>query len=80
MLLLDRRWDAAWDYTPVALTDAANRLDALHVAAGRPTGATTATAAVLEALADDLDVTRAIDVATEAGGQAARDLVQVLAL
>jgi cysteinyl-tRNA synthetase len=80
MLLLDRRWDAAWDYTPAALTEAANRLDALHVSAGRPTGAGTATAAVLEALADDLDVTRAIDVATEAGGQAARDLVQVLAL
>jgi cysteinyl-tRNA synthetase len=80
MLLLDRPWNTAWDYTPIALTEAANRLDALHVAAGRPTGATTATPAVHEALADNLDVSRAIDIAIEAGGPAARDLVQVLAL
>jgi cysteinyl-tRNA synthetase len=80
MLLLDRRWDLPWDYTPVALTEAAARLDALHVAAGRPTGSATATPAVLDALADGLDINRAIDVATEAGGAAARDLVQVLAL
>jgi cysteinyl-tRNA synthetase len=79
MLLLDRRWDEPWDYTPVALTDAANRLDALHVAAGRP-GSAAATPAVLEALVDDLDVRRAIDLATDAAGPAARDLVQVLAL
>ncbi|MDT7570916.1 MAG: cysteinyl-tRNA synthetase [Actinomycetota bacterium] len=80
MLLLDRRWDAAWDYTPIALTEAANRLDALHIAAGRPTGSDAATDAVLEALADNLDIPRAIDIATESGGQPARDLVQVLAL
>jgi cysteinyl-tRNA synthetase len=79
-LLLDRRWDEPWDYTPVALTDAANRLDALHVAAGRAAGSAAATPAVLEALANDLDVRRAIDLATESGGQAARDLVQILAL
>jgi hypothetical protein len=35
---------------------------------------------VLAALVDDLDVTRALDIAIEEGGQAARDLVQVLAL
>jgi cysteinyl-tRNA synthetase len=80
MLLLDRRWDAAWDYDPVALTEAANRLDRLHVAAGRAAGSDAATREVLAALADDLDVPRAIDIATDAGGAAARDLVQVLAL
>jgi cysteinyl-tRNA synthetase len=80
MLLLDRRWDAPWDYTPVALTEAAARLDALHVAAGRAAGSVAATPAVLDALADGLDITRAVDIATEAGGAAARDLVQVLAL
>jgi cysteinyl-tRNA synthetase len=79
-LLLDRRWDEPWDYTPVALTDAANRLDALHVTAGRAAGSAAATPAVLEALANDLDVRCAIDLATESGGQAARDLVQILAL
>ena len=66
--------------TPLVPPSLANRLDALHVAAGRATGATTATPAVLEALADNLDITRAIDLAIEAGGPAARDLVQVLAL
>jgi cysteinyl-tRNA synthetase len=80
MMLLDRRWSAPWDYTPGELTDAAARLDALHAAAGRPTGSSTGQTAVLAALADDLDVRRAIDIAIEEGGQPARDLVQVLAL
>jgi len=35
---------------------------------------------VLRALADDLDVRRALDVAIQEGGQAARDLASVLAL
>jgi cysteinyl-tRNA synthetase len=80
MLLLDRRWDAAWDYTPDLLTAAVARLDALHTAAGRLGGGPDQTPAVLAALADDLDVTRAVDIAIEAGGPAARGLVQVLAL
>jgi cysteinyl-tRNA synthetase len=80
LLLLDRSWSAPWDYTPGELTDAVAKLDALHVAAGRPTGSETAQDAVLEALADNLDVPRALGIALEAGGQAARDLVQVLAL
>ena len=58
-------------HTRVALTEAANRLDALHAAAGRGTGSEAATSAVLDALADDLSVPRAIDIATEAGGQTA---------
>jgi cysteinyl-tRNA synthetase len=80
MLLLDRPWNEPWDYTPEALTQASARLDALHVAAGRPGGSDTAQPAVLDALADGLDVTRAIDLAIDAGGHVARDLVQVLAL
>src|SRR3954469_10986321 len=79
-LLRDRAWSTAWDYEPAALTEASARLDALHVAAGRPTGSIAAQAAVLNALADDLDVPTAVGIAIEEGGQAARDLVQVLAL
>ena len=79
MLLLDRRWDAPWDFTPEALTHAVERLDALHAAAGRP-GATGSVRAVLDALADDLDVPRAVSIAIEEGGSAARDLVQILGL
>jgi cysteinyl-tRNA synthetase len=80
LLLLDRHWGTPWDYTPDELGQAAARLDALHVAAGRPAGSSTAQAAVLAALASDLDVPTAITLAIEEGGQAARDLMQVLAL
>jgi cysteinyl-tRNA synthetase len=80
LLLLDRHWGTPWDYTPETLAKAAARLDDLHVAAGRPAGSSTAQAAVLAALSDELDVPTAISLAIEEGGQAARDLVQVLAL
>lgn len=80
LMLLDRPWGTPWDYTPGALTDAAARLDALHVAAGTPGATTAGQDAVLDALTSELDVARAIDVATREGGQAARDLIQVLAV
>ncbi len=80
MLLLDRRYDAAWDHTDAGLDAAAARLDDLHAAAGTPGTSETATREVLAALADDLDVPRALEVALAEGGQAARDLVAVLAL
>ena len=79
-MLLDRRWDAAWDYTPGELARAGERLDALYAAGGRPHRSDAATGAVLDALVDDLDITRALDIAVEQGGQAARDLAAVLAL
>ena len=79
-MLLDRSYAAPWDYTSDALEQAGRRLDALRAAAGRPDGATSATAAVLGALVDDLDVPRALDIAIEDGGAAARDLLAVLAL
>jgi len=80
MLLLDRHWNATWDYTPELLTQAEERLDALHVAAGRPAGTSTGQTAVLAALTDDLDVPTAVSVAVAEGGAAARDLIAVLAL
>ena len=79
-LLLDRPYATAWDYSDTELERAGARLDALRTAAGRTHGPDGAPAAVLAALVDDLDVRRAWDVAVEDGGQAARDLVSVLAL
>ena len=79
-LLLDRRYSEPWDYTDDALEAAGRRLDDLRAAAGRPDGSSAAQSAVLAALVDDLDVPRALDVAIEQGGPAARDLVAVLAL
>jgi cysteinyl-tRNA synthetase len=79
-LLLDRRYGIPWDYTDAALDAAGQRLDALRSAAGKAHGLASGPQAVLEALVDDLDVPRAMDIAIEDGGQAARDLAAVLAL
>ncbi len=77
LLILDRRWDADWEFDPVGLDAAAARLGRLHTAAGRPgrslDGMPGAAAdAVLAALASDLDVPRALDIAELDGGPAAQ--------
>jgi len=86
LLILDRRWDADWDYEPADLAAAAARLERLQAASGRPdrTGAQarggTALAAAVAALANDLDVPAALSIAEEEGGQAARSLGSLLGL
>ena len=78
LLVLDRPWHAAWEYEPPGLDRAQARLEQLYAAAGRPGGADPG--AVVSALLDDLDVPRAVDVALDGGGEAARLLLRVLAL
>ena len=85
LLILDRRADQAWDYDRGELERAAGRLDRLHAAAGRADrgeagdgGA--AVAAVKAALAGDLDVPAALDIAEDSGGAAARALGPLLGL
>jgi cysteinyl-tRNA synthetase len=78
LLLLDRPWHAAWEYHPDDLGRAADRLERIYAAAGRPGEA--GTAEVTAALLDDLDVPRAIEAALDGGGEAARLLLRVLAL
>jgi cysteinyl-tRNA synthetase len=89
LLILDRPWDRTWDYDPAALDAAAATLADLQAAAGRPDRApapagiaavSPAVAAVSAALADDLDVTTAVQIAREEGGQAARMLGSLLGL
>jgi cysteinyl-tRNA synthetase len=85
LLILDRRWDQDWDFSPPGLDAAAARLERLHTAAGRPDrGAAgtsdTAVTAMRAALADDLDVPAALRIAEEDGGQAARALGSLLGL
>jgi len=85
LLILDRRWDADWDYEPADLAAAAARLERLQAASGRPDragagGGGTALAAAAAALADDLDVPAALEIAEEEGGQAARSLGSLLGL
>jgi cysteinyl-tRNA synthetase len=79
LLLLDRPWREPWDYSEDLLERAGVRLDNVYTAAGR-TGGEAGVGAVRSALFDDLDVPRAVEVALEAGGAAARLLVTVLAL
>jgi cysteinyl-tRNA synthetase len=80
MLLLDRPWGEAWEYRADLLDGAHARLDALFTAGGRPGSTAAEVATVSGRLLEDLDVPGALDVAVEAGGDAARLLVRVLAL
>ena len=85
MLILDRRWAADWDYHPRDLERAAARVERLSAAAGRPSrGAPgsddTVRAAIQSALARDLDVPTALEVAEDAGGRAASELGDFLGL
>lgn len=81
LMILDRPWAQPWEYRPALLGDAAQRLDQLYAAAGRPAAAGHgAVAEMSRLLATDLDIPAALDLAIEAGGDAARTLTQVLAL
>lgn len=80
LLLLNRRWSEPWDYSPDLLEEAEAKVDELYAAAGRPDGRTAAEDEVHAALLDDLDVPRALAVALDAGGGAARAAVRLLGL
>jgi cysteinyl-tRNA synthetase len=84
LLILDRRWDQDWDFSPAALDAAAARLERLQAAAGRPGGSrgagAAAVAATRQALASDLDVPAALRIAESEGAQAARSLGALLGL
>ncbi|HKC26848.1 MAG TPA: hypothetical protein VKB75_02445 [Jatrophihabitans sp.] len=79
LLLLNRAWHEPWDYQPAALDAAEATLEQLYAAAARP-GMAPGAAAVPAALLDDLDVPRAVSIALDDGGQAARTLIEILAL
>jgi cysteinyl-tRNA synthetase len=80
LLCLNRAWSAPWDYTPSELDASAGLVDELYSAAARPDGGTSGLAAVPAALLHDLDVPSALSIALEDGGQAARTLIEILAL
>jgi cysteinyl-tRNA synthetase len=82
MLILDRRWQADWDYDPASLDRAADRVDRLAAAVGRQArgSAEAARAAIAAALARDLDVPTALEIAEESGGAPAAHLAGFLNL
>ena len=79
LLILNRPWAQPWEYTPEQLDQAEAVLEQLYAAAAAPGNAPGAAAAPA-ALLDDLDVPRALAIALEDGGQAARTLIDLLAL
>jgi cysteinyl-tRNA synthetase len=79
LMLLHRRWSEAWEYVPADLEHAVATLERLYAASGRP-GSAAGRLEVLRALAEDLDVPRAVALAEDAGGVAARTLLRVLKL
>jgi cysteinyl-tRNA synthetase len=79
LLLLNRPWAQPWDYELGALDEAESTLEQLYSAASAP-GMAPGAAAVPAILLDDLDVPRAVNIALEDGGQAARTLIEILAL
>jgi len=81
LMILDRPWGQSWDYRPELLEVAATRLDTLYQAAARNVPSDPAAVdALRRLLAEDLNVTAALDLAVEAGGAAARILATVLGL
>jgi cysteinyl-tRNA synthetase len=80
LLILSRPWSEPWELTEADLDRAAGELELLwrHGAASGDREA--AEHEVATALLDDLDVPRALEVATAAGGQVLRDLVALLGL
>jgi len=80
LMLLDRRWSATWDYHPDALRDATRLMEDLYVAGGTRGSTSAAVTGVRAALLDDLDVSTAVRIAVEAGGDAARQVIRTLAL
>jgi L-cysteine:1D-myo-inositol 2-amino-2-deoxy-alpha-D-glucopyranoside ligase len=80
LLVLDRPWHEPWDYQPAQLDAAASTLEDLYGAAGRSHAGPAAADAVTAALLDNLDVRRAVAIARDSGGEAARLLLRVLSL
>jgi cysteinyl-tRNA synthetase len=80
LMILDRPWGRDWDYSPAALDRAADRLEDLYQAAGRPGPSFAAIPEIGRLLASDLNAAAAIDVGIEEGGAAARTVTAALGL
>ena len=80
LLLLNRAWHTDWEYRDGDLDVATADLETLFTAAGRPNRSVHADAAVAAALLDDLDIPAALAIARGDGGEAARGLLNLLAL
>ena len=78
--ILNRSWAQDWEFVEDDLAGAEALLESLWSAAGDGGADDVAVQAALDALLTDLDVPRALDIALEAKGEAARTVAKVLAL
>ena len=80
LLILSRDWNQEWEFAESDLDRAADKLDEFWSWAAKPVADGSAASEVDAALLDNLDVVRALEVASEAGGQVLRDLIALLGL
>ena len=80
LLLLNRPWGRPWEFHPADLQAAVADLERFYAAAGRTGGSQADVERVRDALLNDLDVPTALQVAQEAGGEAAREVQRTLRL
>jgi L-cysteine:1D-myo-inositol 2-amino-2-deoxy-alpha-D-glucopyranoside ligase len=80
LMIVNRVWHRSWEYDERETARAEKALDELYEAAGRTHDSPEADQEVVAALLDDLDVPRALDVATREGGSTARLLLEILKL
>jgi cysteinyl-tRNA synthetase len=80
LLCLNRPWSHPWDYRAEDLAVAESIVEDLYAASARPDGSAGGQAAAPAALLRDLDVPTALAIALEDGGQAARTVIEILAL
>ena len=78
--ILDRPWHESWEFDTADLDATAARLDRLFAASSRGEADSAGVRAVVDALVTDLDVPKALDIAEETGGGAARTVLKILAL
>ena len=86
LVICQRRWWDSWEFVEADLDAAEKRVVALrhaavrHLAEADPASDDEARREIIDALADDLDVPTALEVAERAGGPAAELLIEVLGL
>jgi cysteinyl-tRNA synthetase len=80
LLIMSRRWQEPWEFDESELRRAAADLERLWHYDAKPGDTEAAAREVRVALLEDLDVSRALSIARDAGGQVQRDLVSFLGL
>ena len=79
-LILARPWRDDWEFQEHSLEQASAHLDDMWSRATNTVDSGTARRQVVAALLDDVDTSRALDIAREAGGQVLTELIDLLGL